>query len=167
MIKKFFSINIPIGIVIVFFMAILVGFGAFIKIFDRTETANLFLGDIQSPSDPLEFGTIPALGDFDFFTKVRDRFIIEEADFVEANLSEMSLKVYLKGEIEKEVKILTKGREGSWWETPAGIYQIESKEESHFSSFGRVYQPWSMAFQGNFFIHGWPYYQNGEPVSST
>ena len=64
-----------------------------------------------------------------------------------------------------EVNILSKGKEGSWWETPAGIYRIQSKEKSHFSSFGGVYMPWSMAFQGNFFIHGWPYYPGGEPVA--
>jgi hypothetical protein len=71
------------------------------------------------------------------------------------------------GSVVREVPILTKGREGSWWETPAGIYKIESKESNHFSSFGKVYQPWSMAFQGNFFIHGWPYHPDGTAVSST
>lgn len=78
----------------------------------------------------------------------------------------MKLTVYASGTSVREVPILTKGREGSWWETPAGLYTIESKSRNHFSSFGRVYQPWSMAFQGNFFIHGWPYYPNGTDVSS-
>jgi D-alanyl-D-alanine carboxypeptidase len=44
---------------------------------------------------------------------------------------------------------------------------VQTKEENHFSSFGHVYQPWSLAFQGNFFIHGWPYYPNGTPVASS
>jgi D-alanyl-D-alanine carboxypeptidase len=65
------------------------------------------------------------------------------------------------------VPILAKGKEGSWWETPVGLYAIQSREENHFSSFGEVYQPWSLGFQGNFFIHGWPYYKSGEPVAST
>ncbi|MEK7212500.1 MAG: L,D-transpeptidase family protein, partial [Patescibacteria group bacterium] len=67
----------------------------------------------------------------------------------------------------KEFPIVSKGREGSWWETPAGLYQIQGKERNHYSSFAGVYLPWSMPFQGNFFIHGWPYYPDGTPVSST
>ncbi|HEX8591620.1 MAG TPA: L,D-transpeptidase family protein, partial [Candidatus Paceibacterota bacterium] len=76
------------------------------------------------------------------------------------------VRVHKNGAVEREFKVLTKGREGSWWETPAGVYRIETKEETHFSSIGHVYQPWSMAFQGNFFIHGWPHYPDGTPVSS-
>ncbi|PIP46640.1 MAG: hypothetical protein COX15_00070, partial [Candidatus Colwellbacteria bacterium CG23_combo_of_CG06-09_8_20_14_all_42_19] len=74
---------------------------------------------------------------------------------------------YEKGVFVNEFAILSKGKEGSWWETPAGLYKVQSKEKEHFSSFGRVYQPWSMAFQGNFFIHGWPYYPGGRAVEST
>jgi hypothetical protein len=165
MIKKFFSLNIPLGIVIVFFGIALAGFGTAINFIDRSDIYNLFLGDMSASAEPLEFGAIPALGDFDFFSKVRERFISSKIDFIEADLSDMTLKVYSAGDLVKKVDILTKGKEGSWWETPAGIYRIESKEENHFSSFGHVYQPWSMVFQGNFFIHGWPYYPDGSPVS--
>jgi len=115
----------------------------------------------------LVYGEQPALSDPDFFLKVKNDFILQKANFIEANLSSMKLSVYREGLLEKEVSILTKGKEGSWWETPAGIYKIMSKEKNHFSSFGKVYQPWSMAFQGNFFIHGWPYYPDGTEVAST
>lgn len=93
--------------------------------------------------------------------------IAQKTSFIEANLSSMKISVYKTGVSIAEFPILTKGKEGSWWETPAGIYKIASKEKSHFSTFGHVYQPWSMAFQGNFFIHGWPYYPDGTPVAST
>lgn len=116
---------------------------------------------------PFEYGSWPALGNADFFSKIRKEFADKKIDFIEADLSAMKLKVYNAGVIVKEFPILTKGKEGSWWETPAGIYRVQSKEKDHFSSFGQVYQPWSMAFQGNFFIHGWPYYPNGTPVKST
>jgi D-alanyl-D-alanine carboxypeptidase len=79
----------------------------------------------------------------------------------------MELKVYKEGVVAFSAPILTKGKPGSWWETPVGIYEIQSREENHLSSFSGVYQPWSLAFQGNFFIHGWPYYQDGTPVSSS
>ncbi len=62
---------------------------------------------------------------------------------------------------------MTKGREGSWWETPSGFYKILLKEVNKFSSIGGVWMPYSMQFFGNFFIHGWPYYPNGKPVASS
>lgn len=114
-----------------------------------------------------QYGPQPVLSDPDYFKTVKERMITEKVSFIEADLSNMKLTLYEKGEKEMEVAIATKGREGSWWETPAGIYKIETKAENHFSSFGHVYQPYSLAFQGNFFIHGWPYYPDGTDVPRT
>lgn len=102
-----------------------------------------------------------------FFKEVKEKFIENKATFLEANLSDMKMRFYREGVLEKEVSVLTKGKEGSWWETPAGLYEVQSKSERHFSSFGHVYTPWNMVFQGNFFIHGWPTYPDGRPVEST
>ncbi len=113
------------------------------------------------------YGSEPALSDPEFFGKVKRELVDEKKSFIEADLAAMRLTVYRDGAPTKEVPILTKGRPGSWWETPAGLYEVELKKENHFSSFGKVYQPWSVAFQGNFFIHGWPYYPGGEPVASS
>ncbi len=115
----------------------------------------------------LQYGSQPALSNPDFFKTVKNDFLAKKASFIEADLSEMKVRVYQNGVLAKEVPIKTKGKEGSWWETPAGLYKIETKEKNHFSSFGHVNQPWSMAFQGNFFIHGWPTEPDGTPVSST
>src|SRR3989344_510949 len=112
------------------------------------------------------YGSWPVLQNAEFFKEVKQGFVAQRASFIEADLSKMTLRVYKEGVLAKEVPIVSKGKEGSWWETPAGVYKIEGKEEKHFSSFGRVYMPWSMPFQGNFFIHGWPYYPDGRPVSS-
>jgi lipoprotein-anchoring transpeptidase ErfK/SrfK len=115
----------------------------------------------------LAYGEQPLLSQPDFFKEVKTKFITDKATFLEANLSEMKVRFYKDGELQKEVPILTKGKEGSWWETPAGLYEIQSKSENHFSSFGHVYTPWNMAFQGNFFIHGWPTYPDGKPVATA
>jgi D-alanyl-D-alanine carboxypeptidase len=119
------------------------------------------------PSASLAYGSTAALSHPDFFEETRATFLSEEVTFIEANLSTMELTYYEQGTPVLTVDILSKGREGSWWETPAGLYKIEQKKENHFSSFGEVYQPWSMVFQGNFFIHGWPYYPDGTPVESA
>lgn len=102
-----------------------------------------------------------------FFLETREKLIKEGTDFIEADLSAMKLTLYEGGESREVFPILTKGREGSWWETPAGVYRVGSKAQNHFSSFGQVYQPWSVQFQGNFFIHGWPYHPDGTPVVSS
>lgn len=112
------------------------------------------------------FGPAPSLSNPDFFAATLRTFNENNVSFIEADLKNMIIRYHEDQEIVFEAPILTKGREGSWWETPAGLYSIKTKEEEHFSSFGQVYQPWSMSFQGNFFVHGWPHYDNGEPVSS-
>lgn len=98
---------------------------------------------------------------------VRDQYLRERKSFVEADLTAMTLRVYRDGTQLLEVPIKGKGKVGSWWETPVGVYSVKNKEENHFSSFGHVYQPWSLVFQGNFFIHGWPYYPDGTPVATS
>ncbi|MCE9541565.1 L,D-transpeptidase family protein [Candidatus Kaiserbacteria bacterium] len=115
----------------------------------------------------LTYGALPALSDPAYYKDVVANLMAQKASFIDANLSSMKLSVYVNGVAELQIPILAKGKVGSWWETPAGIYKIQSKETNHFSTFGEVYMPYSMDFQGNFFIHGWPYYADGTPVSTT
>jgi len=103
----------------------------------------------------------------DFFNNVLEKFIEQKMDFITADLDQMKLRVFKQGEIIKEVPIGAKGREGSWWETPVGLYKIEAKHKKAYSNFAGVYMPYSLVFEGNFLIHGWPYYPSGKPVSST
>lgn len=114
-----------------------------------------------------KYGVQPALSNIDFFNTIKNQFISEKVTFVEVDLSRMIARVYKDGVTVVEVPVKTKGKEGSWWETPAGLYKIQTKEKTHYSSMGHVTQPWSMQFQGNFFIHGWPVYDDGRPVAST
>ena len=90
-----------------------------------------------------------------------------EGKFIVADLVNMKLSLYEDGTMAAEYPIITKGRSGTPWETPSGFYDIQTKEETHFSSIGHVYMPWSMQFYGNYFIHGWTYYPDGTPVSAT
>lgn len=84
--------------------------------------------------------------------------------FVYADLDTMRIYLYENGTPTTSYPILSKGKTGSRWQTPTGLYKIETKEKDHFSSIGEVHMPYSMEFFGNFFIHGWPYYPNGTPV---
>ncbi|MCK9351657.1 MAG: L,D-transpeptidase family protein [Candidatus Paceibacterota bacterium] len=167
--KKFLTFPLPFWAVA--FLVVGMGLGMFAIFASARPTVlnySLSLPSAEKKSVPVfSYGEQPALSDPDFFKKVRGDMLEQKTSFIEADLSQMKLYVYKAGVSVAEFPILTKGKEGSWWETPAGIYKIASKEKNHFSTFGHVYQPWSMAFQGNFFIHGWPYYSDGTPVAST
>lgn len=89
----------------------------------------------------------------------------EKGKAIVANLAAMKLHLYEDGEEVKSFDIQSRGRPGTAWETPPGVYQVKTKVPDHFSSIGQVWMPFSMQFQGNFFIHGWPYYSNGAPVA--
>lgn len=133
----------------------------------RDDSINVVLQNSEGEKTNFIYGSWPALENANFFKKTKNDFIAQKTSFIEADLSAMIIRFYEKGELRKESPIQTKGRDGSWWETPAGLYKISSKEENHFSSFGRVWMPWSIQFQGNFFIHGPTRYPDGTPTAST
>ncbi|MFA6408408.1 MAG: L,D-transpeptidase family protein, partial [Candidatus Paceibacterota bacterium] len=85
--------------------------------------------------------------------------------FIAADLKNMTLALYQDGIEIAKYPILTKGRVGSPYETPAGFYTILSKEVDHLNHKEGVHMPWSMQFYGNYFIHGWPYYTDGTQVN--
>ncbi|HTY39835.1 MAG TPA: L,D-transpeptidase family protein, partial [Candidatus Paceibacterota bacterium] len=165
----FLRTPVPFYIVILL-LAVVVSASAFsIVYFGRVIYEYQFMlpsGSAGEAARPLVYGAWPALTNADFFRSVRDRFVAEKTNFIEADLTTMRLTVWQNGNAALTVPILTKGRPGSWWETPAGLYRIDGKEKEHFSRFAGVYMPWSLPFQGNFFIHGWPYYPDGTPVES-
>ena len=112
-----------------------------------------------------ETSLLPAQTQYTTRTLAAASFAIpEKGKAILADLGEMTLKLFEDGMLQKEYPILSKGKPGSPWETPAGSYAIKTKEERHYSTIGNVWMPWSMQFFGNFFIHGWPSYSTGAPV---
>jgi D-alanyl-D-alanine carboxypeptidase len=168
--KKILETKIPIYAVIILF--IIIGFllyllFAFLNFHKITPNYEIFLDSNFNISNKFIFGDFPKFSQPDFYLEVKQKLLNEKIKFLEADLDKMQLYLYEDGQLKINVPILAKGKEGSFWETPAGLYKINTKEKNHFSSFGRVYMPYSMQFQGNFFIHGWPYYPNGKDVEST
>lgn len=160
---------VPLYLSFVLFFVLIAGFIAGIFVFkDKIYNYNSVLGSVRKyDTGDFKTGVWPELKNPEFFKKVKQSLIDEKTDFIESDLSGKILRVYSEGLLVKEVPILAIGKKGSWWETPAGLYRIDAKVKNHFSTFGEVYQPWSMSFQGNFFIHGWPYYPDGTEVVST
>lgn len=98
------------------------------------------------------------------FITQKAEYIQNKESFIEADLRAMRLTLYENGAAGKTMEILTKGKERSWWETPTGDYKVLGKSVNAFSSIGNVWMPYSIQFYGNYFIHGWPYYDDGTPV---
>lgn len=105
-----------------------------------------------------------AVSDAKLYFATREKLIAAKEKFVEVDLTKMQVTLYENGAAKETMSVRTKGREGSWWETPIGEYKVLSKSANHFSSIGDVWMPWSIQFYGNFFIHGWPYYSDGRAV---
>lgn len=114
---------------------------------------------------PLNYGIQGIFAEPYFFNETRDSFINAGRTFLEVDLAKMRLRYYEGGNISVQYPILTKAPISSWCETPAGLYQVESKKERNFSNFSQIYQPWSLGFQGNFMIHGTPEVSPGEKVA--
>lgn len=118
-------------------------------------------------SSDFVFFSISSFLDQDFFQEAKNKLEKEKLDFLLVNLTENNLYFFKEGELKKVFPILAQGKEGSFWETPAGLYQIEAKIKQAFSTMGQVWMPYSLQFQGNFFIHGWPYYPDGRAVETS
>ncbi len=98
------------------------------------------------------------------FITQKNQYIQDKTSFIEANLRTMEISIYENGVVDKTMKILSKGKEQSWWETPTGNYKVLGKSINGYSSIGDVWMPYSVQFYGNYLIHGWPHYNNGTPV---
>ena len=121
--------------------------------------------ELQGAS-PLGFGPHGALAQPTFFTETRDAFIEEGLTFVEVDMTQEQLHYFKHGVLLQSAEIFAVGEEGSWWDTPSGLYKIEKKDEQAFTNIGQVYLPWRLTFQGNYIIHGLPTYPDESEVAS-
>lgn len=155
---------VPVAALLFIFTASILGVKTLAVINTASLPAVSVINPFTNEVKPLNYGVQIALAQNNFFTETRDAFIDEAITFIEVDLTSMQLRYFKDGVLTKSIPILAKGKESSWWQTPAGLYKIEVKKENYYSSFGYMYQPWSLTFQGNFSIHGWPTYADGKEV---
>lgn len=101
---------------------------------------------------------ITPLDDYEALVAAKDRLVV-------VDLSENEVKLFKNGREVDTVPIRSQGKVGSFWQTPTGLYTIPYANKNHVSSIGNVNMPYSLQYSGNFFIHGWPTYLNGEDVA--
>jgi len=87
---------------------------------------------------------------------LRDKLIADGLDFLEINLSAMQVRLYKKGELEKQANILLKGDASRWGGTSAGLYYIVSGGKKVYSVAAEAFMPWALNFYGKYYIHGEP-----------
>jgi len=123
---------------------------------------------VESPytgaATPLNYGVQGIFSYPTFFADTKQAFIEAEQTFLEINLDRLQVRYFEAGQPVAQYPIAAKAPAGSWCETPSGLYTVDMKRERHFSTFGQVYQPWSIGFQGNYFLHGQPEFAAGELV---
>ena len=115
----------------------------------------------------LAYGPQVTLSQTNFFKETRDAFIDEGQTFVEIDLTGETMRYFENGVLLLSAEILSKGEEGSWWDAPSGLYKVEKLDERSFSTVAQAYFPWSVTFEGNYTIHGWPEYPDGTPAPDT
>lgn len=91
---------------------------------------------------------------------------VRTGKYVVVHLDQMTLELHDGSTTVATMPIVAQGPQGKYYETIGGEYVNDYKIRNHFSSIGHVYMPYSVHVFGNFFIHGIPYYEGGEKVSS-
>ena len=102
-----------------------------------------------------------------FFEEIKEKFISNKTDFLEANLAEMKIRIYKEGSLIEEVPILKKGDPQSWGGSAVGLYKIISGGTASFSNASEVYMPHALHYYGKYYFHGEPYYPGGEELDSA
>ncbi len=95
----------------------------------------------------------------------KEKLTRDKRNFIDVNLQKMEINLYEEGEIIDTFPVISKGRDGSWWETAPGAYFVGDKVVTHFSSIAEAWMPYAVQFYGNFFIHGWPYDRAGRALA--
>lgn len=84
----------------------------------------------------------------------------------ELNLSDSRILFYKNGLLEKTLPIGYQSPYGKWFQTPTGYFEIGVKRTKLKSSIVDVFMEDAVQFYEDFFIHGIPYWPNGEKVTS-
>jgi serine-type D-Ala-D-Ala endopeptidase (penicillin-binding protein 7) len=112
----------------------------------------------------LSYGPQAAFSQETFFNETRDAFIEKELSFIEVDFETKMVRCFKDGVLAVSAPVLSVGQEGSWWDSPSGLYEVDSSKERDFSSLAQVYFPWAVTFEGNYTIHGVPEYPGGTRV---
>lgn len=96
------------------------------------------------------------------FSSLRNNLISEKKNFLEINFPQSKVKTYKEGLLYKEFPILMRGDPYNWGGSAAGLYEAIAKYRAAYSLTAEVYMPYSVHYWGKYYIHGEPYYPDGD-----
>lgn len=91
---------------------------------------------------------------------------LTESRGIEIDLTNNKATLYNEWESIKILPLSYQSLENKWFQAPTGYFRAGTKREKHLSSLFPVFMPYAIQYYEDFFIHGIPYYKNGENVSS-
>lgn len=158
------KVALPVVACAVFAFVGLTGYGLVSSI-GQVATPSVTIVDAQTfDKVTLPYGQHSALSQKTFFTQAINAFIDEGQTFIEIDLDAKLLRYFNDGVLTQSIEIKALGEEGSWWDAPSGLYQVDKKDDYDFSTAAQAYFPWTVTFEGNYMIHGWPEYPDKTPV---
>ncbi|MBY0309607.1 serine hydrolase [Patescibacteria group bacterium] len=116
---------------------------------------------------PPQYGPRERYSDRSFYEKTRADMVTAGASFIDINIVDGRAKLFARGVLEEDVAIVKAPTAESWCTVPAGLYQVESVVEDHFSTYLDAYLPSSIVFYGNRFVHGWPNHPDFSAVDAS
>lgn len=93
-------------------------------------------------------------------------YVIDEEKSIMVDLTSMKLYLINNHQIEKIIDVLYKGPSHLWFQSPTNYFKVGNKKELMRSKIVDVFMPNAVQIHEDFFIHGIPYYPNGERVTS-
>jgi murein DD-endopeptidase MepM/ murein hydrolase activator NlpD len=93
-------------------------------------------------------------------------YILGDERSILIDLTNMNLFLIKKGDIIKTIKVLHKGPNNLWFQSPTNYFNVGVKYKLLRSGIVDVYMPYSVQIHQDFFVHGIPYLPNGERVTS-
>lgn len=93
-------------------------------------------------------------------------YVNNDAKSILIDLTNMNLFLLENGKIFKTIKVLHKGPSTLWFQSPTNYFNVGVKYKLLKSGIVNVYMPYSVQIHQDFFVHGIPYYPNGERVNS-
>ena len=113
----------------------------------------------------LLFPPVPTTDEWEQMKRIPAQTTVINGKFIDINLETMTASLFKNGSLTQQFPVAGKGNPATW-PTPEGNFTIKTKEQNHFSIKSHVWMPLSMQFYGDYFLHAWPYWPNGEKLVS-
>ena len=162
-----FSIVLPVMALGLFVLVGVSGYGLMTSMNQVASPSVTIVNPLTFNKVELPYGQQSALSQGSFFAQARDAFIDDSQTFIEIDLDTKLLRYFKEGVLVYSFVIEGLGEEGSWWDAPSGLYKVDKKNDHNFSTVAQAYFPWTITFEGNYMIHGWPEYPDKSAVPST